>query len=106
MEIADIAFSTVLLLGLAVIFASSKFMKNIHVCILLILIELCIDYKRQGVEKGSGSKGDRGSYRKLIEMNEKIPFQGKELLLISQYRFAVCCFTNVSPLSSQGTIYQ
>lgn len=64
MEIADIAFSTVLLLGLAVIFASSKFMKNLHVCILLNLIELCIDYKRQGVEKGSGSKGDRGSLLK------------------------------------------
>lgn len=43
MEIADTAFSTVLLLALAAIFASFKFMKNIHVYILLILIDLCID---------------------------------------------------------------
>lgn len=81
MEIADTAFSTVLLFGLAVIFASFKFMKNINVYILLILIDLCIDCKRGGGV--SGSKGDRGFYPKLIEMNEKIPFQVKELLLIS-----------------------
>lgn len=48
MEIADTAFSTVLLFGLAVIFASFKFMKNINVYILLILIDLCIDCKRGG----------------------------------------------------------
>jgi len=81
MEIADTAFSTVLLFGLAVIFASFKFMKNIHVYILLILIDLCIDYKRGG--GSSGRKGDRGSNPKLIEKNEKNPFHVKELLLIS-----------------------
>lgn len=48
MERVDAAFSTVLLLGLAVIFASFKFKKNIDVYILLILIDLHIDYKRCG----------------------------------------------------------
>lgn len=46
MEIADTGFSIVVLLGLAVIFASSEFMTKISIYILLILIDLCIDYKR------------------------------------------------------------
>lgn len=83
MEIADTAFSTVLLWYLAVVFASFKLMKNVQVYSLLILIDLCIDYKRCVGRGGSGSRRDRGSYPKLIEINEKIPFQIKELLLIS-----------------------
>lgn len=52
------AFSTVLLLGLAVIFASFKLMKKKnHVYIVLILIDLCTEYKRGGRGKGFWKQG-------------------------------------------------
>lgn len=57
MEIADTAFSPISLSGLAVIFANSKLIKSIHIHILLILIDLCIDFKWGGGE-GFGSKGE------------------------------------------------
>lgn len=84
MEIADTGFSIVVLLGLAVIFASFEFMTKISIYILLILIDLCIDYKRwMRGKKGFGSKGDRGSYPEVSEMHGKIPVHVKKLLLIS-----------------------
>lgn len=81
MEIADTAFSTVLLLSLAVIFATFKFIQNIHVYILLILIDLCIDYKRGG--KVLEAKEIEGLIQSLLKLMKEIPFQVKELLLIS-----------------------